>query len=175
MEEPESKNSSLPSDVSPPESLPFVEVICSASGKTRRFSFGTEAGFAVNLINKTLLKEGLLGLPFASHIEAVKEGEEAVSFGPNSLLVNYGHGWKLRSAIDFDGLVKGDKGQPGANNKGNNGSHSMKIKSVSLPPVSVLYISKIILAFIFIFILGAIFTMALENLPRLISYINSSL
>lgn len=80
-----------------------MEVICSASGKTRRFSFGTEAGFAVNLINRTLVKEGLLGLPFASHIEAVKEGEEAVSFGPNSLLVNYGHGWKLRSAVDFDG------------------------------------------------------------------------
>jgi hypothetical protein len=74
-----------------------VEVICTASGKTRRFSDGTEAGFALHLMNKKLEKEGIFGIPLASHIEAVKEGEEPVSFGPNSLLVNYGLGWKLQT------------------------------------------------------------------------------
>ena len=38
---------------------------------------------------------------------------------------------------------------------------------------SFLYIAKILLAFVFIFILGAIFTLALENLPGLILLINS--
>ncbi|KAL6956765.1 hypothetical protein U1Q18_043895 [Sarracenia purpurea var. burkii] len=82
----------------PKGSLPFLEVICGASGKTRRFSAGTQAGFAVYLINRKLN-----GGPLASHIEAVKEGEEPVSFGPNSILVDYGDGWKLQTATEPEG------------------------------------------------------------------------
>ncbi|KAI5650189.1 hypothetical protein M9H77_36194 [Catharanthus roseus] len=96
-----------PSPSTPLESLPFVEVICTASGKTRRFSAGTEAGFAVDLINKKLDKGGISGIPLASYIEAVKEGEEPVSFGPNSVLVNYGLAWKLQTVNHIDGVVKG--------------------------------------------------------------------
>ncbi|KAL3534926.1 hypothetical protein ACH5RR_003387 [Cinchona calisaya] len=64
------------SPLDPPSqrSLPFVEVICEKSGKIRRFSIGTKVGFAVNLINKKFEAEGGLGIPSASHIEAVKEG-----------------------------------------------------------------------------------------------------
>ena len=43
------------------------------------------------------------------------------------------------------------------------------------PVISSVYIGKIILAFILIFVLGAIFTLALENLPRLILFIKSSM
>ena len=64
----------------------FVEVICKSLGRTRRFAAGTEAGFAIYLINKKLDT----GVPLALHIEAVKEGEEPVSFGPNAVLVDYG-------------------------------------------------------------------------------------
>lgn len=77
-----------------------MEVICKRSGKIRRFAFGTEVGFAVNLINKKLEGEDGLGFPLASHIEAVKEGEIPVSFGPNSVLVDYGPGWKLQTVYD---------------------------------------------------------------------------
>lgn len=70
-----------------------MEVSCRSSGKSRRFAVGTEAGFALNMINQKLGS----GAQPALHIEAVKEGEEPVSFGPNSVLVNYGEGWKLQT------------------------------------------------------------------------------
>ncbi|XAR69500.1 hypothetical protein NMG60_11001109 [Bertholletia excelsa] len=55
----------------PPRRLqPFVEVVCRSSEKARRFAAGTEAGFAVSLINRKLGGSG----PRALHIEAVKEG-----------------------------------------------------------------------------------------------------
>lgn len=76
----------------------FVEVVCKSSGKARRFAAGTEAGFAVSLINRKVE-----GGPIASHIEAVKEGEEPVGFGPNSILVNYGDGWKLQTVTGAEG------------------------------------------------------------------------
>ncbi|KAJ0817769.1 hypothetical protein HanPI659440_Chr00c05g0714771 [Helianthus annuus] len=79
--------------------LQYLEVNCTSSSKIRRFSAGTEAGFALHLINKKLDD----GLPVASYIEAVKEGEEPVSFGPNSVLVCYGHGWKLQTVTEPEG------------------------------------------------------------------------
>ncbi|KZV33961.1 hypothetical protein F511_04186 [Dorcoceras hygrometricum] len=87
---------------------PFVEVECRSSGKILRFSAGTEAGFAVNLINQKLINnngsDGADNATLASHIEAVKEGEEEpVSFGPNSVLVNYGPDWKLQTVIHLSG------------------------------------------------------------------------
>lgn len=76
----------------------FVEVICKSSRRTRRFAAGTEAGFAICLINKKLDT----GVPLAIHIEAVKEGEEPISFGPNAVLVDYGDGWKLETVTEVE-------------------------------------------------------------------------
>lgn len=75
----------------------FLEVICKSSDKPRRFAAGTEAGFAVSLINKKL-GDGVK--PLALYIEAAKEGEEPVAFGPNSVLVDYGAGWRLQTVTD---------------------------------------------------------------------------
>ncbi|KAF7146919.1 hypothetical protein RHSIM_Rhsim03G0049800 [Rhododendron simsii] len=170
----------------PSRFLPFVEVVCKSSGKTRRFAAGTEAGFAVSLINRKVE-----GGPITSHIEAVKEGEEPVSFGPNSVLVNYGDGWKLQTVngaevfefwITLDernrkidtwegkGLRKGEFNRPTT-------LHNASVRGLeaSQPVTSYLYVGKILLAFILIFAMGAVLTLALENLPRLILFINSSL
>jgi len=76
----------------------FLEVKCKSSGKTRRFAIGTDAGFALSLINRRLETDK----PLALHIEAFKEGEEPIAFGPNSALVDYGHGWKLQTVMELD-------------------------------------------------------------------------
>ncbi|KAI3444196.1 hypothetical protein Pfo_000861 [Paulownia fortunei] len=161
----------------PQQPLPFLEVVCKSSGKIRRFSVGTEAGFAVNLINKKLLNDigGGNGL-LASHIEAVKDGEEEpVNFGPSSLLVDYGSGWKLQTVTeshgDKGGVHIGTARVQKASANGIDDSHSMRRRQ---SPISFLYIGKILIAFLLIFVFGAVFTLALENLPRFILYINSS-
>lgn len=74
----------------------FLEVCCRSSGKIRRFAAGTEAGFALCIINKKIE----IGAPPALYIEACKEGEEPISFGPNATLVNYGKGWKLQTVTE---------------------------------------------------------------------------
>ena len=61
---------------------------------------GTEAGFALNLINRKLDD----GSPQALYIEAVKEEEEPINFGPKSVLISYGHGWKLQTVIEAEGI-----------------------------------------------------------------------
>nr|GMC95616.1 uncharacterized protein LOC109154676 isoform X1 [Ipomoea batatas] len=86
------------------ESPPFVEVICDRTKKTWRFAAGTEAKFAVKMINSKL--DSRYQLSPGSHIEAVKDGEESVIFGPNAVLVNYGDAWSLRIATDPAGLGK---------------------------------------------------------------------
>ncbi|KAG5232868.1 maltase-glucoamylase, intestinal protein [Salix suchowensis] len=63
-----------------------LEVICKGLGKTSSFAAGTKAGFAVSLINRKLD----IGSPFVLHIEAVKDREEPISFGPDAVLVDYG-------------------------------------------------------------------------------------
>ncbi|KAL6519604.1 hypothetical protein OROMI_032880 [Orobanche minor] len=160
--------------------LPFLEVLCKSSGKIRRFSVGTEAGFAVHLINKKLLNDiGGKDVLMASHIEAIKEGEEEeepVSFGQSSLLVDYGSGWKLQTVLephgDKGGVHIGTTRVRKASARGIDGSHSIGRKESA---ISFLYIAKILLAFLLMFVFGSIFTLALENLPQLILYINSSL
>ncbi|KAL7097505.1 hypothetical protein ACP275_10G149300 [Erythranthe tilingii] len=164
-----------------PQPLPFLEVVCKSSGKIRRFSNGTEAGFAVNLINKKLFNGGGSGNRLlASHIEAVKEGEdkeEAVSFGPNSLLVDYGSGWKLQTVVESNGDKGGDIGtkrvkKASADYEDYDDPHA---KRGNQSPLTLVYVGKILFAFLLIFVFGAVFTLALENLPRFILYINSSL
>ncbi|KAI9186608.1 hypothetical protein LWI28_018986 [Acer negundo] len=94
------------SKVNFPQPPPFLEVECKISGKTSRYAAGTKAGFAVNLINKKLD----CVRPLALHIEAVKQGEEPVSFGPDALLVDYGDGWKLQivTQLDFTATWNGE-------------------------------------------------------------------
>ncbi|XP_042485568.1 uncharacterized protein LOC122065783 isoform X2 [Macadamia integrifolia] len=97
----EEKSPLEPPPLRPP---PFLEVVCRSSGSIRRFAAGTDAGFALSLINRKLG----LGIPLASHIEAVKEGEEPVSFGPTSVLADYGEGWTLQTVVE-EGHGKGKK------------------------------------------------------------------
>ena len=78
-----------------------MEVLCRSSGKVRRFAAGTTAGYALYVINCKLD----IGVAPGLHIEAVKEGEEPVVFGPNSILVNYGKGWNLQTVTD-EGIVE---------------------------------------------------------------------
>ncbi|GMH30005.1 hypothetical protein Nepgr_031848 [Nepenthes gracilis] len=146
-----------------PEPTPqFMEVICGSSGKAKRFAPGVKASFALSLINQKLEP----GDPHALYIEAVKEGEEPIIFGPDSVLINYGNGWKLQIAeskgikklVDIQGL-----------------NPSQSTGRVSQPLIGVEYIGKVLLAFVLIFLLAGIFAIVLENLPRLILFINSSL
>ncbi|XP_052175304.1 uncharacterized protein LOC127790068 [Diospyros lotus] len=156
------------------QSQPFVEVICKSSGKRRRFAAGTEAGFASSLINRKLGDDG----PPALYIEAVKEEEESVSFGPNSVLVNYGDGWELQTVNEAQGTRKRDFGYQTRvpSPMGPDDSRRMKKAVPVSPPLdNYWYIGKILLAFILIFVMGAVLTLALENLPRLILLINSSI
>ncbi|XP_061363870.1 uncharacterized protein LOC133307385 [Gastrolobium bilobum] len=98
----ESSSSPSPQAPPPPPPLQYVEVNCNSSGKTRRFATGTDAGFAVAVINR----KG--AVPVASHIEAMKDGEEPIAFGPNSILSNFGEGWKLHT-VTFSDLVSSEE------------------------------------------------------------------
>ncbi|WCJ43563.1 hypothetical protein M5689_024295 [Euphorbia peplus] len=152
---------------SPPQ---FLEVYCKSSGKTFRFAPGTKAGFAVSLLNKKLQ----IGSSFISHIEAVKDADEPISFGPDALLLHYGNAWKLRTVteLDFSGATKADRIRLiDPNERRTSSSHPAN--TVSASGTSSLYFVKILFAFIALFVLGAVFTLALENLPRVILFINS--
>ncbi|RWR85410.1 hypothetical protein CKAN_01427400 [Cinnamomum micranthum f. kanehirae] len=152
----------------------FLEVACRSSGKLRRFAAGTEAGFALNLINRKLGA----GTQPSLYIEAVKEGEEPVSFGPNSVLVNYGEGWKLQTVLAEDyeegKRVQSNTKQFPPSTKSFDNHPDGKDASGSRPSINFMYFGKILLAFVFIFLLGGTFTLILENLPRLILFITSS-
>lgn len=50
---------------------------------------------------------------------------------------------------------------------------SSRVAVMHKPAISFLYIVKTLLAFVFIFVLGAIFALALEYLPVVISSLNS--
>ncbi|KAG8049186.1 hypothetical protein GUJ93_ZPchr0009g967 [Zizania palustris] len=76
----------------------FLEVTCRSSGKVRRFAAGTTARYALHAVNRKLAP----GSPAALHVEAVKDGEEPVSFGPNGPLGDYGDGWKLQTLTKQD-------------------------------------------------------------------------
>ncbi|XVE90223.1 hypothetical protein DITRI_Ditri20bG0061800 [Diplodiscus trichospermus] len=163
----------FPEEVNSPQPPPFLEVVCESYGKKCRFAAGTKAGFAVSLINRKLG----IGAPLALHIEAVKEGEEPISFGPDAVIVSYGNGWKLQTVTEanFPGIgnLQGVQGVSTQipNIKNFDGSHPTK--RASKPGISFLYIAKIVIAFILMFVLAGIFMLALDNLPTLILFINS--
>ncbi|GAU44243.1 hypothetical protein TSUD_139360 [Trifolium subterraneum] len=80
------------------DSPPYLEVNCKTSGKILRFAPGTDAGFAVTLINRKLKGK----VPLATHIEAVKNRcceEETIAFGPNAILTDFGQNWKLQTVL----------------------------------------------------------------------------
>ncbi|XP_011034274.1 PREDICTED: uncharacterized protein LOC105132457 isoform X3 [Populus euphratica] len=178
-QEEDSKVNSPPSPPPPPpvlsfsifliQSCCFLEVICKSLGKTSRFAAGTKAGFAVSLINRKLD----VGAPFVLHIEAVKDGEEPISFGPDAVLVDYGNGWKLQtfSVLDYGAGVRQAEHFQRIPKQSSDGSRPAT--TATNPGISFLYMAKILVAFVLLFVLGASFTLALENLPRLILFINS--
>ncbi|KAG6430921.1 hypothetical protein SASPL_108995 [Salvia splendens] len=155
------------------EAFPFWALHCISSVLTVSFCLNCEETEGLHFISVRIWNRLL-----ATHIDAVKEGEEEpVSFGPTSLLVNYGSDWKLHTVVDSNGY----KGQvhigrekvPKAYAHGVDGSHPMTERRSS--PISFVYIGKILFAFLLLFVIGAVFTLFLENLPRLILYINSSI
>ncbi|KAM3288427.1 hypothetical protein P3S67_021857 [Capsicum chacoense] len=154
------------------QSHSFVEVICKCTGKTWRFAAGTEAKFALKFINSSSV-DSTLAKPPATYIEAVKDGEVPVIFGPNSTLVNYGKGWKLQpvteTATSFSrGLPDDYAGaRPAYVPPVSDNSHSARRKSQAA--LSPMYIGKILLVFIIMFLIGALFTLLLDNLPELLS------
>ncbi|KAL8132230.1 hypothetical protein AgCh_007927 [Apium graveolens] len=158
----------------------FIQVVCKSSRKIRRFAPGTDAAFAVDLINKKLLLDNPphnSNPPLASHIEAVKPGEEPISFGPAATLVNYGPPWILQTVVDTHShTTTSAKGEFAPHKpkkqKGSEGYSSAKKTS---QPLSLLYIGKLLLAALIVFVIGATFTLVLENLPALLLYINSNM
>ncbi|XP_027930486.1 uncharacterized protein LOC114186711 isoform X1 [Vigna unguiculata] len=154
-----------------PKQQQYVEVNCASSGTKRRFAMGTDAGFAVALINRKL--KGTV-VP-ASHIEAAKDGEEPIAFGPTSFLSDFGDGWKLQTVTltDFSSEVRNGQFQ------------QMRMQAPELVagvpgtarslsnPITFVYIAKIMFAFILIFVLAAIFTLFLDNLPAFILFLKS--
>ncbi|XP_066341391.1 uncharacterized protein [Miscanthus floridulus] len=85
---------------SPPPPQPFLEVTCRSSGKVQRFTAGMTARCALHAINRKLEP----GAPSALHVEAVRDDEEPVSFGPSAALADYGRGWRLQTVTAQDAL-----------------------------------------------------------------------
>ncbi|CAK8533065.1 unnamed protein product [Lathyrus sativus] len=153
----------------PPPPPQYLEVNCRTSGKILRFAPGTDAGFAVALINRK--RKGTV--PLVTHIEAVKDGEEeeAIAFGPSAILSNFGEGWKLQTVLSSEQIKGPIQGMAKQTLK-----HASNVpggESREPNPIGSVYIVKIILAFILIFVLGAIFTLFLDNLPALILFVQS--
>ncbi|KAK9169432.1 hypothetical protein Syun_001572 [Stephania yunnanensis] len=150
----------------PSASALFIEVNCKSSGNIRRFSAATKAGFALQIINRKL-DDGVVP---GSYIEAVKEGEESVSFGPTSVLADYGDGWKLQTVV----------GEGFEREKDVQATHSqfatimdqddpdIKVRKRTERGNNVLYIGRIFLALSIMALFGSILTWGLENLPSLI-------
>ncbi|CAG7906268.1 unnamed protein product, partial [Brassica rapa] len=159
-----------------PSPPPFVEVFCEISGKDYRFTAGTKAEFAVSVINRKLGSSK----PKALYIEASKDGEEPISFGDGASLVSYGHGWRLVTVIadsDSPGTEKEGPFQtqfPSVLSTGSKDSKPAKAMKADFEgDQSLKYIGRIMFAFVLMFILGGLFTVALENLPRLILLFNN--
>lgn len=125
-----------------------VDVTCRSTGKVWRFADGVKAGFAVSMINKKLKA----GQPLALYIEAAKEKEVPVVFGPDSLLKHYGDGWKLYTTVTSLGLQK-----------------NHQASNCKTPEISLTYMAKIILAFVLMFVFAALLVLALDRLPHFLS------
>ncbi|GJN23320.1 hypothetical protein PR202_gb10957 [Eleusine coracana subsp. coracana] len=152
----------------PPPPPPFLEVTCRSSGKVRRFAAGTTARYALHAINRKLEP----GAPPALHVEAVRDGgEEPVSFGPSAPLADYGRGWKLQTVTAQD--APGFRGATPPAPDGDNRSDAQAAKD-SLDRKNArstgIYLAKILLAFVLIFLFGGLVTYLLETLPDMIQF-----
>ncbi|CAN6286831.1 unnamed protein product [Urochloa humidicola] len=166
----------LPEDAEPPGKdgaggpptppPPFLEVTCRSSGKVRRFAAGTTARYALHAINRKLEP----GAPPALHVEAVRGGgeEEPVSFGPSAALADYGRGWRLQTVTANDAPGIHHHAPPHADMKrGDTQAAKDSVARETTRGTSV-YIAKTVLAFVFIFLLGGLFTYMLEVLPDML-------
>lgn len=154
----------------PQVSSTFVEVL----GPDRivyRFAAGTKAGFAVDRISSRLSESIVC-------IQATKEGEEPVEFGPNAHLVNYGDGWilcTLQSESQSCPKSSPKKRPDISGNQSFNTKHvdpSTLYPGGKLPPgrsaeMTFEYVGKIALCFVFMLLLGTILKTLLEQLPTL--------
>lgn len=75
--------------------MQFVEVI-GPDGKKKRFAKGTRAGFAVERFNKLIPNDSK---PVVC-IQAFKEGEEPIEYGPDVELILYDQAWTLQSVSE---------------------------------------------------------------------------
>ncbi|CAN6303551.1 unnamed protein product, partial [Urochloa humidicola] len=162
--EPPRKDSAGGPPTPPP---PFLEVTCRSSGKVRRFAAGTTARYALHAINRKLGP----GAPPALHVEAVRDDgdeEEPVSFGPSAALADYGRGWRLQTVTAHDAPGIHHHAPPHADTKrGDTQAAKDSVVKETTRDTSV-YITKIVLAFVFIFLLGGLFTYMLEVLPDML-------
>ncbi|CAA6658596.1 unnamed protein product [Spirodela intermedia] len=115
------------------------------------------------------------GLPQGLRIEAVKEGEEPVSFGPSAVLAHYGRGWSLQTiteegffSLGLLGMMWHSHGQRRRHNKLLCSAES-RLRGAPRKPsgghITPGYIGRIALAFVFMFFLGGLLTLFLEYLP----------
>ncbi|GJM96610.1 hypothetical protein PR202_ga13468 [Eleusine coracana subsp. coracana] len=155
----------------PPPPPPFLEVTCRSSGKVRRFAAGTTARYALHAINRKLEP----GAPPALHVEAVRDGgEEPVSFGPSAPLADYGCGWRLQTvtAQDAPGFRGATPPPPPdgdvLNRSGGDAQAAEDFLGKNNTKSTGIYLAKILLAFVLIFLFGGLVTYLLETLPDMI-------
>ncbi|PKA57275.1 hypothetical protein AXF42_Ash002579 [Apostasia shenzhenica] len=161
----------------PPLSALYIEVLCKSSGKIQKFAPGAEVRFALHLINSKLPA----GVPQALYIEAAKEGEEPIYFVPEATLANCGEGWKLRTIIE-EGHNMPSKMQPNPLipklplTVVKEAQHKFLEKTAvgSSSNLNFQYLTKILIVFAFMFLLGGLLAFFLENLPWLIHLVSSS-
>ncbi|XP_066398521.1 uncharacterized protein [Miscanthus floridulus] len=147
----------------PPPVRPFLEVTCRSSGKVRRFAAGTMARYALHAINRKLEP----GAPPALHVEAVRDGEEPVNFGPSAALADYGRGSRLQTitAQDAPGIhhaLHVDTKQGDRQLSKEDAVDTEAIRGTCI------YVAKIVLAFVFLFLLGGLLTYLLEVIPDML-------
>lgn len=122
------------------------------------------------------------GVPPALYIEAAKDGEEPISFGPKAVLVNYGDGWKLQTAIEevlkesYEAASQKQQipKQILSSMKSSERRYIGKPTTGTSPTTSCQYFVKILIAFSLMFLLGGALVLFLENLPWLMQLLSSS-
>lgn len=83
----------------------FLEVFSKTLDRIHRFAVRTTAGAAVSIIDRKIKR----GHARPLHIEAIKQGEIPIAFGPDALLVDYGPDWKLHTFTEREATyIKAD-------------------------------------------------------------------